>query len=138
MAPCNGGNHAIRDLADDVVAMVGNVYIASGVHREAQWVAQLSACGSTVVTAITRCSGPSDGGDNSARNLADASARVGEIHVAIGVYGDTLWKSQVGAGSWTAVPAEALRAGARHCGDDSTRDFANTIICTIRNVHVAG
>jgi len=47
----HGGDHSLRDLADEVVRGIGNIEVAGRVHRDACGVVQLSAGGRSVVAA---------------------------------------------------------------------------------------
>ena len=47
----HGGDHPVRDLADAVVASVGDVQVAGGIHGDARGIVQLGAGGRAVVAA---------------------------------------------------------------------------------------
>ena len=94
----DGGDHAARgDLADPVIAGVGDEDVALGVDRHALGVFQAGLGGGAAVAADGRPggvaavrAGAGDGGDDAARgDLAHAAVeRVGDEHVALRIDGD--------------------------------------------------
>ena len=87
----DGGDDARAgvDLADAVVAGVGDEQVAAGVHRNADGIVQLGGGGRPAVAAIARSSVAGDGGDDARGgvDLADAVVvGVGDEQVAAGVH----------------------------------------------------
>ena len=79
------------DLADDVVAAVGDEEVARRVHGDARGVVELGAGGRSAVAAVARSAVSGDRGDH-ARGVVDLAddvvAAVGDEEVPRGVQGD--------------------------------------------------
>ena len=140
----DGGNDARCgiDLADTVVAAVGDIDVAVGVRRHAAGVAQPRGCRWAAVAAEAERSGSCDG-RNDARcgvDLADAVvAAVGDVNVAVRVRGYAPGLVQLRRGCLAAVAGESGRAGSRKGGNDARRgiDFADAVGVAVSDVNIA-
>src|ERR1019366_5981285 len=130
------GDHPVRNLADAIATLLGDVEVASRVHRDGYGTPQPDAGGRTTVD--VKRAAPRHGGDHAIRHLADASvSSVGDVQVAGSVHRDTPGTAQLSAGGWAVVATEAWRPGPRHGRDHSVRYLTDAVVKTVGNVQVA-
>ena len=151
-----GDSDSDRDcgnLADPVVARVGDEQVAAGIHGDSSsrlavgWgEAKFRGSGRTIVAAVARNVIPGRGG-NEVRgrvDLADgvvapAAPRVGDEQVAAAVHGDSPRISEFRGGGRTIVAAAAVAAISGHGGDVMRRgvDLADHAVPRIGDEQVA-
>src|ERR1019366_9345319 len=135
----HGRDHAVRNLADAMVVLVGDVQVAGGIHGDACGIVQLGAGGRAVVAAEACRPTSGHGRDHAVRNLADAMVvLVGDVQVAGGIHGDACGIVQLGAGGRAVVAAEACRPTSGHGRDHAVRNLADAMVVLVGDVQVAG
>ena len=110
-----------RDGTDPLIFEVGDIETAGGIDGSLRRAEKLCVRGGTSVAAEARCAGAGDGGDDPVgRDAADAVVHgVGDVEVAGGIESHTARSVQLRRRGGSAIPAEAVNAGARDGGGRS-------------------
>ena len=139
----DGGDVAGRCgyLAYPVVAGVGEVDIASAVHRHSGRLIELRAGCRASISAEPWGAGASDSGDEASRcgDFADTMVeRVADVDIASAVNRNAGWSTELGAACGAAVTAAAAAAG--DGGDDARGgvDTSDPVVAGVADVDVAG
>src|SRR5579875_2033265 len=134
----DGGDDAVgADLADGVVAAIGDVDVAGGIFGQSERAAEFGGSGRAAVAAE---SGPVASGDGlNGAVLVQAEhavvAGVGKQHRAAGLHGDAAGRGDVFAGAQSGAALIAAAAG--HGFDGAAGDFADPLVAGIGDPQIA-
>ncbi len=131
----------VVDLADAMVAGVGDVEVFCWIEGEGRGEVELGGGGGGVVAGEAG-GGSRDGGDDAGGEVEFADAvvvGVGDVEVVCGVEGEALGGVECGGGGGAAVAGEALCAGAGDGGDVADGvDLADDVVGGLGEVEIAG
>ena len=139
----DGGDAAggCGQLADAVIAGVGDVEIPGGVEGERGGIPELSGSGRTVVTGVSGAADAGDGGDDAGGgvDLADAVVvGVGDVEVSGRIDGERGGRIQGRGGGEASVAAVALDPVAGDGGDDAAGAyFPDNVVPGLSEVEIA-
>jgi hypothetical protein len=114
-----GSDYAVGDLAEAVVAPVGEVDVAGDIHRDAP-IFQLRGSRGAAIPAVALRSIPGHRRDHVVRHSADTVVvSVDDVEIAYRAHSHRVGITQLRAGGWSVIAAEAACSISRYGGDDA-------------------
>jgi len=128
-----------RDIANALIACVGDVNVAAGVDGHGGGIVEHGAGGGGSIAAIACGPVACNCVDDAVADFANAVVvRIRDVNVAVGIDGDAGGRVEHGTGGGGSIAAIALFAVARDGGDHACGgDLANHIVVGVCDVEVA-